>query len=423
MLALAFATALVGRTAAGAAALALEDETFLDELERAAALYFWEAADPATGLVKDRTRADGSPDPRPIASIAATGFGLTALCIAHRRRFLERDRVRERVAATLRFIEGKLPHERGFYFHFVHAATGAREWKSELSSIDTALLLCGVLTARQYFRDREIRRLTARIYERVDWPWMLDGGRTFSHGWYPEKGFIRNRWDHYSELMMIYLLALGSPTHPVAAETWEAFTRPWIEYEGLRFIHSPAPLFVHQYSQAWFDFRHRRDRHADYFENSVRATRAHLLFCLKLRARFPHFSEELWGITASDSAHGYVAWGGPPEMGPVDGTVVPCAAAGSLPFLPRECLRTLRFMRARYGDHVWQRYGFIDAFNPMTGWHAPDVIGIDVGISMLMAENLRTGFVWETFMKNGEVRRAMSRAGFTRGREKGRLTG
>ena len=390
------------------------DDEFLDDLERAAALYFWEAADPKTGLVKDRARADGSPDSREIASIAATGFGLTALCIADKRRYFDRKKVHERVTTTLRFLWEKLPHEHGFYFHFINARTGDREWKSELSSIDTSLLLCGVLTARQHFNDREIRRLATQIYERVDWPWMLNGGEAFSHGWHPEKGFIKNRWDHYSELMMIYLLAIGSPTHPVSPATWEAFTRPQFEYEGIRYINSPAPLFIHQYSHAWFDFRRKRDRHADYFENSVRATKAHLRFCLSLRPRFPHFSEDLWGITASDGAKGYFAWGGPPEQGKLDGTVVPCAAAGSLPFLPKECLRTLRAVRERFGDAVWKRYGFIDAFNPQTGWFAPDVIGIDVGISMLMAENARSGFIWEVFMKNREARIAMDRAGFMR---------
>jgi len=392
----------------------LSDAEFLNELERAAGLYFWEAADSATGLVKDRVRADGSSDPRQIASIAATGFGLTALCIAHKRRYLDRTKVRQRVATTLRFLWEKLPHEHGFYFHFINARTGEREWKSELSSIDTSLLLCGVLTAREYFNDREIRHLATQIYERVDWPWMLNGSEALSHGWYPEKGFIKSRWDHYCELMMIYLLAIGSPTHPVHPSAWEAFTRPPFEYEGIRYINSPAPLFVHQYSHAWFDFRRQRDRHADYFDNSVLATKAHIRFCANLRPRFPHFSEDLWGITASDGAKGYFAWGGPPEQGPLDGTIVPCAAAGSLPFLPKECLRTLRVMRSRFGEAVWKRYGFIDAFNPQTGWFAPDVIGIDVGISMLMAENTRTGFVWETFMKNREARIAMDKVGFKR---------
>ncbi len=144
------------------------------------------------------------------------------------------------------------------------------------------------------------------------------------------------------------------------------------------------------------------------------ATRAHKQFCLDLRERYPHFAEDMWGITASDSAKGYRAWGGPPEHGSIDGTLVPCAAAGSLPFLPHDTIQVLRTMRTRYGERIWKRYGFIDAFNPQTEWYAPDVIGIDVGISMLMAENLRSGFVWRTFMKNPEVQRAMERVGFRR---------
>jgi hypothetical protein len=212
--------------------------------------------------------------------------------------------------------------------------------------------------------------------------------------------------------MMIYLLGIGSPTHPIPPETWDAWTRPVFQYDGYRYIEFGDPLFVHQYSHAWFDFRGKRDKYADYFENSVTATKAHQLFCLRLRHRFPYFSEELWGITASDSAKGYVAWGGPPEKTPLDGTLVPCAAAGSLPFLPRDALHTLRTMKRRFGDRIWKRYGFVDAFNPHTGWVNPDVIGIDVGISVLMAENLRTGFVWEVFMRNPDMRRAMDLVGF-----------
>jgi hypothetical protein len=180
----------------------------------------------------------------------------------------------------------------------------------------------------------------------------------------------------------------------------------------MRYIGSYAPLFVHQYSQSWFDFRNKRDRYTNYFQNSVIATEVHRQFCLELATRYPHFSDDLWGITASDSRNGYVAWGGPPEMGPIDGTVVPSAAGGSLAFAPRETLRVLKNMKNRYGDRTWSRYGFINAFNPMTGWYDTDVIGIDTGVMLLMAENLRTGFVWETFGRNPEVQRALKLAGF-----------
>jgi hypothetical protein len=178
------------------------------------------------------------------------------------------------------------------------------------------------------------------------------------------------------------------------------------------FPQSVADLFTNQYSHAWFDFRARRDRYADYFENSVLATRAHRLFCIRLHDRFKYFGADLWGITASDSAKGYVVWGGPPPLGPLDGTLVPAAPAGSIAFLPRETMHTLRTMRERFGDRIWKRYGFVDAFNLQTGWIDRDVIGIDLGISVLMAENARSQFIWHTFMKNPEVRRSMDLAGF-----------
>jgi hypothetical protein len=395
-----------------ASSFSAADEQLLEEIERTAFRYFWETGDPVTGLVKDRSRADG-PDKRKVASIAATGFGLTALCIAEQRDFFPADEIRERVLTTLRFLAERMTHEHGFFFHFVDATTGERIWKCELSSIDTAILLCGVLACRQHFNDPEIRELSRRIYERVDWRWMLDGGSTLSHGWKPESGFLRSRWDEYCELMMLYLLALGSPTYPIPAEAWAAWSRKPAEYAGVRYIGGNLPLFVHQYSHAWFDFRDRQDANANYFENSVAATRAHQRFCASLNSRFPSFDSEVWGITASDSARGYVAWGGPPEVGPLDGTLVPCAAGGSIPFLPNESILALRRMRERFGDKIWQRYGFVDAFNPHTGWTNPDVIGIDVGITMLMAENARTEFVWRTFMKNPEMERAFQKAGFT----------
>jgi hypothetical protein len=187
-----------------------------------------------------------------------------------------------------------------------------------------------------------------------------------------------------------------------------------VTYAGRTFMQHP-PLFVHQFPHAWFDVRGMRDHHADYFQNSVDATLAHRQFCIDLRDRFPKFGEDLWGITSSDSAGGYVAWGGPPATDNLDGTVVPCAAAGSLPFARDPCLRTLRHMREAYGDVAWKRYGFVDAFNPHTGWAAPDVVGIDLGITLVMAENARTGWVWDCFMRNPEAGRALERAGFRRG--------
>jgi len=388
-----------------------EDESFLDDLERQGCLFFWEQGSPNTGLVLDRARYDlnGARDPRRMASIAATGFGLTALCIADHRGYLPHAQIVERVRTTLQWHLNSFPEMHGFFYHFSDIETGKRVSGVELSSIDTSLLLCGILTAKTYFDDAQIHSLAQQIYERVDWPWMLNGGKTFSMGWHPDKGFLDSRWKQYCELMMIYLLAIGSPTHPVPPEFWNNFTRPVIHYKDYRYISGNDPLFTHQYSQAWYDFRGKRDAYADYFENSVTATRAHKAFCLS----YPKwYSEEYWGITASDYEGGYTAWGGPPAQGPLDGTVVPSAAAGSLAFLPAECLAVLRAMRSKWGKQAWGRYGFVDAFHPAANWYDPDVLGIDQGISVLMAENLRSGLVWSTFMRNRESVSAMQRAGF-----------
>jgi hypothetical protein len=361
--------------------------------------------------VKDRCNVI-APDKSLLGSIAALGFGLTALCIGERRGFVSRVEARARALNALRFLWKKLPNHRGFFYHWANIDTGERLWDSEVSSVDTAILLCGVLTCRQHFEHSEIDDLARLIFDRVDWTWLSEDTRILPHGWSPEGGFLQFRWDNYSEMMMMYLLGLGSASHPLAAETWDAWKRATFEYDGLQYIGSFAPLFIHQYSQAWFDFRDKHDRYADYFKNSIVATEVHRRFCLDLASQFPDYSEDLWGITASDSPKGYVAWGGPPASGPIDGTVVPCAAGGSLPFLPQDTLRVLRTVRTKFGSRAWSRYGFVDAFNPLTNWYDDSVVGIDAGITMVMAENARSGFVWDTFMKNPEARRGMARAGF-----------
>jgi hypothetical protein len=386
------------------------DEQLLDELQRASFDFSWNEASPRSGQVKDRALARGGDDRR-MSSIAATGFGLTSLCIADRHGYRKPAELTDRVRRTLQFIAG-MPHEHGFFYHFIDIETGQRWGKCELSSIDSSLLLCGILTARQHFADPQIKDLATKIYERVDWPWMLNGGNAFSMGWHPESGFLKARWEHYCELMMIYLLAIGSPTHPVSPDTWNAWTRPTITFQGIEYISGNDPLFTHQYSQAWFDFRNKRDAYVNYFENSVKATKAHKLFCLSLHDEFPDYSDDLWGISASDFKGGYTAWGGPPRIGPIDGSVVPCACGGSLPFLFEDCIKVLRTIRGRYGERAWTPYSFVDAFNPLNGWYDADVLGIDLGITMLMAENHRTGFVWETFMKNPEAQSAMRKVGF-----------
>jgi hypothetical protein len=388
-----------------------DDEAFLDDLQRQGCLFFWEQGSPNTGQILDRARNDlnGGRDPRRMASIASTGFGLTALCIADHRGYLPHAQVVERVRATLKWHLNSMPEVHGFFYHFTDIETGERFPGSELSSIDTSILLCGMLTARAYFDDPQIHSLAQQIYERVDWPWMLNGGKAFSMGWQPESGFLANRWDHYCELMMIDLLAIGSPTHPVAPEYWNNFTRS--TFTMMASTTSAATIRCSRIST-------RRPGSISAtstmlmpttIPNSVIATRAHKAFCL---AHPQWYNEDYWGVTSSDYVGGYTAWGGPPAIGPLDGTVVPSAAAGSLAFLPADCISVLKAMRSKWGKQAWGRYGFVDAFHPAANWYDPDVLGIDQGISVLMAENLRSGLVWNTFMRNHESVIAMQRAGF-----------
>ena len=288
------------------------DSALLDDLERVSFDYFWNESDPNTGLVRDRALADGG-DKRLMGSIAATGFGLTALCIGHQRRYGNQKEITARVRNTLRFLLNDTHHVNGFFYHFVDIHTGNRYGVSEISPIDMAILLCGVLTCREYFHDSQIRHDATELYRRVDWNWMLNDGDAFALEWTPEFGFSHLRWTEYSESMMLYLLALGSPRHPIPAECWNKIQRPWLVYDNYRYISSPAPLFIHQFSHAWFDFRGKKDLHADYFANSVLACQAHREFCRKLNSKFPCYSGEVWGITSSDSSAGYVAWGGPPD--------------------------------------------------------------------------------------------------------------
>lgn len=389
----------------------LTDSQLLDAIQQGAFQYFWEQASPATGLVKDRAVAYAT-DTSTLSSIAATGFGLTALCIGDSRAYLPDAQIKSRVLTALNFLLTQAPVENGFFYHFMDINTGARAGTSEVSSIDTAILLCGILACRAYFQDSQITSLANQIYARINWSWMLNGGSTLSQGWTPENGFLPTRWDTYSELMMLYLLAIGAPANPIPASSWQAWSRPTLTYLGLTYITGYAPLYIHQYSHAWIDFRNKRDFFADYFQNSITATQAHKLFCLSLAGQYSDYSTNFWGISSSDSVNGYVDWGGPPSMGPINGSVVPSASAGSVPFVSPDTLAVLRNFYTNYNATAWTQYGFVDAFNPLTSWTDPDVLGIDLGISMLMAENYRTQFVWNTFMTNTEITNAMTRVGF-----------
>lgn len=404
------------------------DIDLLDDISRRAFHYFWEQTSSRTGLTLDRAvmnpaDAQDLGKNAQVASIAATGFGLAAVCIAQDHRWIGHEAAAERVLTTLRFLAHQAPEKRGWFYHFMDANTGERAWQSEVSSIDTALLLAGVLTVRQCLQDEpEVVNLANTIYARVDFPWMMDGSRAyFSHGWTPEHEFLPYRWDTYSELLILYVLGIGSPTHPIAGDTWGTWKLPMVGAEGNKYV-GGGPLFIHQYSQAWLDLRDRSEgadstpsdtansRHAvDYYANSVIATRAQRDLFINLSTQYKGYSADVWGITASDSAHGYTDWGG--DHPRIDGTVVPSAAGGSLMFTPDICIPAMRTMLLKYGKSIYGRYGFADAFNPNSGWVSPYVIGIDAGITLLSAENLRTGSVWKWFMANSAPERALDLVG------------
>lgn len=394
------------------------DNAFLDEIGHRAFLYFWEQSDPNTGLVRDRALTDGSIPPntnRYAASIAATGFGLTALVVAADRHWMNEAALTERARNTLHFFAFQAPGNHGFFYHWLDPRSGERVRDSEVSSIDTALLVAGVLTVRQRFAaDAEIVSMADQIYRRVDFPWLLDNRGILSHGWRPDIGMLKSNWDTYSEHMILYLLAIASPTHPISPKTWYAWARPKIVFEKYTYI-SDGPLFTQQFSHAWIDFRNLQEGppgNVNWFENAVTATEANRDFCISLRNRFPDYSASLWGITASDSVGGYRIWGGPPADKRIDGTVVPCAAGGSLMLTPKISLETLRYMRSQFGARVYGRYGFTDAFDPITNWVNPEIIGIDQGITLLSASNARNGGVWKWFMRNPEIPDAMGKIGF-----------
>ncbi len=395
--------------------LSPSNEAFLEDLSHRAFLYFWEQADPRTGLVLDRVRADAVHSKRQslnVASTANTGFGLTALCIAHQRNWQDATSIHDRVLATLRHLAYRQPHVRGWFYHFVDRNTGDRVWKSELSTIDTALLLGGVLTAGQYFAaDPEIPELARAIYDRVQFSWLFDPATGLLRmGWYPEKGFLRASWVDYREATILQLLAIGSATFPIPVSAWYSFERDPAQFDQYRWI-GRGPLFTHQYSHAWIDYRNRVDGppfQLNYFDNSIVATRAHRAFCLSLRGQFPSFAPNVWGLSPSDSEIGYIIWGDSGTRRDIDGTIVPSTAAGSLMFTPELCLPALQSMRDQFGDLIYGRYGFVDSFNPQTSWANPDYIGIDQGITLLSAENLRSGNVWKWFGRNPRVRWAMN---------------
>jgi hypothetical protein len=427
-----------------------------DDVQARTFRYFWDLADPRTGLVPDR-----HPSPSP-SSIAAVGFALTAYPIGVERGYVSRADAAQRVRTTLRFFDtapqgpepaGRTGH-RGFFYHFLDMKTGARmNANVELSTIDTTLLLAGVLFCQSYFdgtgsEEAEIRALAERIYGRVDWTWAARNPPIVSMGWRPEVGHYDAEWRIYDESMILYLLALGSPTHPLPDAAWRAYTRDrtLAEYRGQTHVNF-APLFGHQYSHVWVDFRGIVDdsmaaKGLDYFENSRRATLAQRAYAAANPRGFRGYGPDVWGLTACDGPEaramvngrlqqfwGYFARGAAATDELDDGTIAPTAALSSLPFAPEVVVPAALAMKERY-PHAYGEYGFLDAFNPSVpdgtrvgagrvvpgaGWVDTDWLGIDQGPILAMIENHRSGFVWKVMARNPHLQRGLARAGFRGG--------
>ncbi|MCC9641472.1 hypothetical protein LOC71_04245 [Rhodopirellula sp. JC740] len=404
----------------------MQDDTaypFLDDLRRRCYTYFEDSADPETGLIADRGHADGSSF-SDYASSAACGFGLAAHGIAAENGWISREQGAERARTMLEFLVHRAAHERGLIYHFVDRLTGERALDCEASTIDTALLIAGAMHASQTFHDdRAIVELAEELYGRVDWRWMLGENGCLHMGWQPETGRLPHQWDRFSELTILVLLAIGAPQNPIPADCWNAWRRETeLHHNGESFVSYP-PLFVHQYPHAFFDFRGQVSSDGrNYWRNSQLAHAAQVQFQADLAEKYPrrfgHYGDQLWGLTSSDSETGYRDWGGPyqdgvvePDRG-IDGTVVPSAAGGGLAVAPEATMRTLQHQKRTFGDAVYGRYGFVNAFNPRNGWIGTDVIGIDTGITLLSASNLLEEGVWKPFMSHPAAQRALRLAGF-----------
>lgn len=431
---------------------AWRNDPFIEDLERRTFLWFWETANPQNGLVPDR-----APLPDGAASIASVGFGLTAYGIGAERGYITRQQAAARTLLTLRFllslpqgdkVSGMAGYH-GFFYHFLDVHTGLRvaDW-SELSSVDTALLMGGVLFAQSYYdraniEERMIRRLADKLYRRVDWRWMTAGHSPWlSMGWNPPGHFLDAQWKGYNEGLIIYLLALASPHHALPAYAWDHWTQTykgqWGRFGGRTFLNF-APLFGHQYSECWVDFRGIYDRFSrehkrDYFHNSRDAVYAQQDYARHNPGAWKDYSDHIWGLTASDGPGdayqdvggrkrhflAYSARGAGRDYVLDDGTIAPTAAGGSVAFAPEIALPALKEMKKRYGARIYNKYGFLDAFNPSFitkdgFWVDGQQLGIDQGPILLMLENLKSGFVWKVMRRNPYIRRGLEKAGFQGG--------
>ena len=454
-----FWVVVMGTRLMGVAQESLDETAFLDDLHHRTFQWFWETTMPENGLVPDRAPTTD------FSSVAATGFGLTAIPVGIEQGYITRREGIDRVLTTMRFFldspQGKDPSGmtgyKGFYYHFLDMESGERFGEVELSTIDTALLMMGVLFCQSYFdkdcvHEVEIRELADALYLRVQWDWAVVRKELISMGWHPESGFIPHDYKGYDEAMLLYLLALGSPTYGIEAQAWNDFseTYRWDEFHGQSHVNF-APLFGHQYSHVWIDFRGIRDAYMrgkgiDYFENSRRATIAQREYAMRNPMQWEDYGLNIWGLTACDGPadlmltyknqrrqfRTYSARGAGADYVNDDGTIAPTAAGGSIAFAPELVVPALMEMKNRYGEAVYNEYGFVDAFNPSfrhfenitlrhgqlvegLGWFDTDQLGIDQGPILLMIENFRSGLIWDTVKRNPYIIEGLRKAGFTDG--------
>ncbi len=427
----------------------IPDNFDLDDLHRRTFDYFWDLADAETGLIPDRW-----PTPS-FSSIAAVGFGLSAYIVGAENGYVSRAEAAARVLKTLRFIydlpqgdaQSGTAGYKGFFYHFLDMKTGLRFKNVELSTIDTGLLMAGILSCMSYFDgddeiESQIRNLADALYRRVEWDWFMNDNGLLSMGWHPEKGFLKAEWSGYNEAMILNILALGSPTHPVNEDVWDNWTADylWADYQGFEHLNF-GPLFGHQYSQMYIDFRGIQDEYMkgkgiDYFENSRRAALANRAYCIQNPAGFTGYDENIWGLTACDGPanevrevngkkvqfNTYRARGAAADYLVDDGTITPTAAGGSIPFAPEVCIPALEEMYKVYGEKLYDTYGFKDAFNPTfvndenpAGWFDVDYIGIDQGPILIMLENHQSQLIWEVMKNNPYIVDGLKKAGFEGG--------
>lgn len=421
----------------------MDKQVFLNDLKQRTFNYFWEVVDSASWQSDDRYPT------RHFTSIAATGFALPAYIIGVENNYIDRSEAAQRTLKTLQWLwnapmradrNGTSGHK-GFYYHFLNYGDGTRYKNVELSSVDTGLLMAGILVSQSYFDgenedEQAIRQLADSLFLRVEWDWMMDGQPTMSMGWKPESGFIEARWEGYNEAMILICMAMGSPTHPIAEDSWNAWTKTyeWADFEGFEHLNFGS-LFGHQYSQMFIDFRGIQDdfmkeKESDYFQNSRKATLSQRAYCIRNPLGFKGYGENIWGLTACDGpGKGVREWNGQEvdfkaynargvafDYQQDDGTIAPTAAGGSIPFAPQETTDALFEMYNRFGEQLYREYGFADAFNLSVseeGWFAPDHIGIDQGAMLIQLENNDSELIWNILKKNKYIIQGLKNAGFT----------